>query len=121
MNTRINLSDVWLRTLLSILIGNNYEVKVDADNDCLNAEILGAFRMKPSYSTTQWLLVTIDHDGISFEWGSCNGYKMPSWEEMAGFFTGMLRACASSLEFDRSKKDEGEDKECNYVRFSLSL
>ena len=48
MNTRINLSDVWLRTLLSILIGDHYEVKVDADNDCLNAAILGAFRMNPS-------------------------------------------------------------------------
>jgi hypothetical protein len=38
---------------------------------------------------------------------------------MAGFFTGMLRACASSLEFDRSEKRDGEFE--TYVNFTLSL
>jgi len=119
MNTRINLSDVWLRTLLSILIGNNYEVKVSADSDCLYAEILGALRIIPLCGATLWVLVTIEHDSISFEWGKCNGNpKLPSWDAMAGFFTGMLRACASSLEFDRTLL--GGDYE-NYVKFTLDF
>jgi len=119
MNTRINLSDIWLKNLLSCLIGDHYEMKVRTDCDILFAEILGALRIRPSYNATLWVLVTIEHDSISFEWGKCIGTTLPSWDEMAGFFTGMLRACASSLEFDRSEKRDGEFE--TYVNFTLNL
>lgn len=119
MNTRINLSDIWLKNLLSCLIGNHYEMKVSADSNCLYAEILGALRIIPLCGATLWVLVTIEHDSISFEWGKCNSNsKLPSWDAMAGFFTGMLRACASSLEFDRTLLGEGYE---NYVKFTLDF
>ena len=117
MNTRIQLSDIWLGNLLSCLFGDHYEVKVTADSDCLYAEILGPLRFKHSYGNTMWLLVTIEHKAISFEWGKVNTDTIPSMDEMVGFFKGLLRASASSLDFDVRTFESTP----NYIKFTLNL
>jgi len=120
MNTRINLTDLWLKNFLSCLIGDHYEMKVSADSDYLFAETLGALRRDPLYGPYIWVLVSIKYDSISIEWGKCNHHTtLPSWDEMAGYFTGMLKVCATPLKFERSEQQDGDLE--NYVNFTLNL